>query len=195
MPNNGLRAHSSAGWRCRTPGGFGRWRRENGRSTITTASGRTPRSATPPRRRSPPNSKSNGRGQPRPLLRLRLCATTPLGLWLQMDERSGSGQGGSATGQQPWQTASAAHDEKSAYSSNTQSMLLCDIIAIVAVGRWSAYVPVSAKADIKCCSNVACTFSEYDVSSSKAASKRSMALTSAATSPSAQIDAWHSKPT
>jgi putative transposase len=31
-------------------------------STIITPSGRTPRSATPPRRRSPPNSKSNGRG-------------------------------------------------------------------------------------------------------------------------------------
>lgn len=33
--------------------------------------------------------KNSGRGYPRPLLRLRLCATPPLSLWLQLDENRG----------------------------------------------------------------------------------------------------------
>ena len=43
-------------------------------------SARTPRSATPPRQPSLPTSNSNPRS----------CATTPVGLWLPLDERRGS---------------------------------------------------------------------------------------------------------
>ena len=57
------------------------WRRSSRAGSMTTTlSGRTPRSATRHRRRSPPNSKSNGRVYTRPLLHPRSCATTWAGL-------------------------------------------------------------------------------------------------------------------
>ncbi len=61
-------------------------------SMITTPSGRTPRSATLHRRRSPSGSNSNRQVRTRPLLHPRACATTTVGLWSPMDERPGSRQ-------------------------------------------------------------------------------------------------------